>query len=138
MGGAAGASRRAPATSGSTHPRIRLGHTDRRHHFGPRRAVARRRAEREELEQALARFCGEIPIRLADLGTLLEGDFRHLLAWIGRAFETGRDAHGARHAWSADGGARITLHAPTAERITIATPLGRFESPNYALEVDRS
>jgi uncharacterized protein (TIGR02677 family) len=99
------------------------------------RAVARRRAEREELERALARFGGETPIRLAALGALREGEFRHLLAWIGRAFETGRDATGARHAWSSDGRARITLHAPTAERVTIVTPQGRFESPNYAVEV---
>jgi uncharacterized protein (TIGR02677 family) len=101
------------------------------------RSAARRRAEREELEQALARFAGEAPIRLADVRTLREGDFRHLLAWIGRAFETGRDASGARHAWSADGRARITLYAPTAERVTITTPLGRFESPNYALAVGK-
>jgi len=101
------------------------------------RAAARRRAEREELDAALARFAGEAPIRLADVGGLSEGDFRHLLIWIGRAFETARDATGARHAWSSDGRARITLRAPTAERVTLVTPLGRFESPNYALEVRR-
>jgi uncharacterized protein (TIGR02677 family) len=103
---------------------------------GRERAAARRAAEREELQRALVRFSAETPIRLADVGALREGDFRHLLAWIGRAFETGRDASGARHAWSSDGRARITLHAPTAERVTIATPLGRFDSPNYALQVD--
>jgi uncharacterized protein (TIGR02677 family) len=102
------------------------------------RAMARRQAEREELEQALARFSSATPIRLADVGALREGDFRHLLAWIGRAFETARDAQGARHAWSSDGRARITLHAPTNDRITIITPLGKFDSPNYALEVSRS
>lgn len=103
--------------------------------LGRERAAARRIAEREELAQALARFSGEAPIRLADVGALREGDFRHLLAWIGRAFETGRDPSGARHAWSSDGRARITLHAPTGERVTIATPRGRFESPNYALQI---
>jgi len=101
------------------------------------RARARRHAEREELEQALTRFAGAAPVRLADVGRLHETEFRHLLAWIGRAFETGRDVNGARHAWSSDGRARITLHAPTLERVTIATPLGRFESPNYAVEVSR-
>jgi uncharacterized protein (TIGR02677 family) len=102
------------------------------------RALARRQAEREELEQALARFAStEGPLRLADVGRLREGDFRHLLTWIGRAFETSRDQRGARHAWSSDGRARITLHAPTEERVTIATPLGTFESANYALEVSR-
>ena len=102
------------------------------------RAATRRQAERAELDQALARFSGEAPIRLADVGSLREGDFRHLLAWIGRAFETSRDAAGSRHAWSSDGRARITLHAPTDERITITTPRGTFDSPNYALEVSRS
>lgn len=101
------------------------------------RAAARRRAERQELDQALARFSGEAPIRLSDVGRLREHEFRNLLAWIGRAFETGRDSGGSRHAWSSDGRARITLHAPTAERVTIHTPLGRFETPNYALEVQR-
>jgi uncharacterized protein (TIGR02677 family) len=101
------------------------------------RAADRRRGERAELEQPLARFAADTPIRLADLGALREGDFRHLLAWIGRAFETGRDAAGCRHAYSSDGRARITLHAPTTERITIATPLGRFDCPNYALQVTR-
>lgn len=102
------------------------------------RAAARRQAEREELEQALARFASAAgPLRLADVGGLAEGDFRHLLIWISRAFESGRDGAGSRHAWSSDGRARITLHAPTAERITIATPIGTFESANYALEVTR-
>jgi len=103
-----------------------------------RRAAARRQAERQELEQALARFATSAgPIRLADIGRLREGDFRHLLAWIGRAFESGKDAHGARHAWSSDGRARIALLAPTPDRVTIATPTGTFETPNYALEVTR-
>jgi uncharacterized protein (TIGR02677 family) len=102
------------------------------------RAVERRQAERVQLEQALARFSANAPIRLADVGKLRQGDFRHLLAWIGRAFETGRDEAGSRHAWSSDGRARITLHAPTDERITIATPLGTFDTPNYAVEVSRS
>ncbi len=101
------------------------------------RAAARRRAERSELEAAMTRFAGEAPIRLGDVGALREGDFRHLLAWIGRAFETPRDVTGARHAWSSDGRARIILHAPTRERVRIVTPLGSFESPNYAVAVTR-
>jgi uncharacterized protein (TIGR02677 family) len=100
------------------------------------RAAARRLAEREELARALARFSGIEPIRLADVGALTRTDFRHLLAWIGRAFETGRDSNGARHAWFADGRARITLHAATVERVVITTPLGTFDSPNYALQIE--
>jgi uncharacterized protein (TIGR02677 family) len=102
------------------------------------RASARRRAERAELERALTHFGRDAPIRLADVGALREGDFRHLLAWIGRAFEIGLDAAGARHAYSSDGRARITLHAPTDERVSIVTPIGMFDSPNYAIEVSRS
>lgn len=104
---------------------------------GRERAAARRRQEREELERALERFAGEVPIRLADMAALREGEFRHLLAWIGRAFETARDPAGMRHAWSSDGRARITLHGPVGETVTIVTPQGRFESANYAIEVSR-
>ena len=101
------------------------------------RARARRQAERQELDRALERFASADPMRLAEVGTLKESDFRHLLAWIGRAFETGRDQTGCRHAWSSDGRARITLHAPTEERVALITPVGTFESPNYALAVTR-
>src|SRR5207247_9551 len=52
------------------------------------RMLERRRRERAELAAMLDRFRGLGAIRISQLATLGETEFRHLLHWIGRAFET--------------------------------------------------
>jgi hypothetical protein len=83
------------------------------------------------------RFAGLGPVRLSDLATLSESEFRHLLHWIGRAFETPRDAAGMRRADSRDGRARIVLDAPERGRppIVLRVPQGLFTTPDYRIEV---
>jgi hypothetical protein len=98
--------------------------------------LERRRREREELAAMLERFRGLGAIRLSQLATLSETEFRHLLHWIGRAFETPKDAAGARRADSQDGRARIVLHpAEDSELVVVHVPQGRFRTPDYRLEV---
>jgi uncharacterized protein (TIGR02677 family) len=101
------------------------------------RVLERRRGERAELAAMLRRFGGLGAIRLSDLATLSETEFRHLLHWIGRAFETPKDAAGARRADSQDGRARIALQPPAPGRppIVLSVPQGRFTTPDYRLEV---
>jgi uncharacterized protein (TIGR02677 family) len=101
------------------------------------RALERSRRERAELAAMLARFAGLGSVRLSDVGTLSETEFRHLLRWIGRAFETPKDAAGARRADSQDGRARIVLRPPepVRARVELRVPQGRFTTPDYELEV---
>jgi len=95
------------------------------------------RRERAELAAMLERFAGFGAVRLSDLERLSEIEFRHLLHWIGRAFETPKDATGRRHADSQDGRARIVLHSADAGRepIVLHVPQGRFTTPDYRIEV---
>jgi uncharacterized protein (TIGR02677 family) len=95
------------------------------------------RRERAELAAMLERFAGLGPVRLSDLAQLSEVEFGHLLHWIGRAFETPRDAAGSRRADSQDGRARIVLHPAEAARapIVLCVPQGRFTTADYRIEV---
>lgn len=97
------------------------------------------RLERAELEAMLERFAGLGPVRLSDLTRLSEVEFGHLLHWIGRAFETPKDATGRRGADSQDGRARIMLHPAEAGRmpIVLCVPQGRFTTADYRIEVAR-
>jgi hypothetical protein len=99
-----------------------------------------RELERRELDQALANFAGQGRIRLSDIGRLSEVEFRHLLAWLGRALERPTDATGRRQAESVDGLVviRLSEHDAGPDRVALATPLGTFETPDYSLEVERS
>jgi uncharacterized protein (TIGR02677 family) len=101
------------------------------------RVLERCRRERAELAAMLERFAGLGSVRLSDLATLSETEFRHLLRWIGRAFETPRDAAGARRADSQDGRARIVLRPPQPDRppVVLRVPQGRFTTPDYEIEV---
>jgi uncharacterized protein (TIGR02677 family) len=101
------------------------------------RVAERRAAERVELERALERFQGRGAVRLSSIARLDHGDFRHLLGWIGRAFEAPAGDDGTRRAAAHGGRARIVLRAPRADvpRVVLQTPHGRFETADYALEV---
>ncbi len=97
----------------------------------------RRERERREFAQVLRRFAGVGAIRLSDLKHLDETEFAHLLGWLGRALEAGTDASGRLHAESSDGSTVIALKAPESleQTVVLSTPLGRFHTPNYELEV---
>jgi uncharacterized protein (TIGR02677 family) len=101
------------------------------------RVLERCRRERAELAAMLERFGGLGPVRLSDLATLSETEFGHLLRWIGRAFETPKDAAGARRADSQDGRARIALRPPEPGRspVVLHVPQGRFTTADYEIEV---
>jgi uncharacterized protein (TIGR02677 family) len=98
-----------------------------------------RAVEREELEQALATFTGKPQVRLSDVVRLSEVEFRHLLAWLGRALE--RPAkNGQRRAESVDGLLVISLFDPAGEYglVSLRTPVGTFMTPDYVLDVERT
>jgi uncharacterized protein (TIGR02677 family) len=101
---------------------------------------SRRERERRELAAALRRFAGQGAVRLSDIKRLDDTEFAHLLAWLGRALETGKDSHGRLRAESSDGSAAITLTAPasTDPRVVLETPRGWFHGPDYELEVQRA
>lgn len=103
------------------------------------RALLRKRArrEREEFNALLGRLSGRGQVRLSALAGLGEGEFRHLLGWIGSAFETPASPSGVRRAESRDGRAEVLLHAPgrDAPRVQLRVPQGRFDAPDYVLEV---
>jgi uncharacterized protein (TIGR02677 family) len=97
----------------------------------------RREQERRELRSVLQRFSGRGAMRLSDIGDLDETAFSHLLGWLGRALEAGESADGELKAESTDGLASITLRPPVdrERRVTLETPRGRFQTPDYRLEV---
>jgi hypothetical protein len=105
---------------------------------GRRRFEERRRAEHRELAELLARLSTHGPIRLSSLARVNESEFRHLLAWIGRAYESPAGADGRRRAGSTDGRATIALREPAdphRDRTRLSTPHGTLELPDFELDV---
>lgn len=105
---------------------------------GRRRFDERRRAEHRELAALLARLSANGPVKLSDLAHVNDEEFRHLLAWIGRAYESPAGADGARRASSTDGRATIMLREPRdpqRERTRLNAPHGTLELPDFELEV---
>jgi uncharacterized protein (TIGR02677 family) len=97
----------------------------------------RRARERQELARAVRRFAGKGAVRLSDIKRLDETEFSHLLNWLGRALEAGRDDSGRLQAESSDGSASITLATPSSPEpsVVLDTPRGRFHTPDYELEI---
>lgn len=105
---------------------------------GRRRWHERRREERRELDQLLARMRERGPITLSALESVDAHEFRHLLAWIGRAYEAPSGTDGARWANSTDGRSTIVLRAPAdplRKRARLRAPHGRLDLPDFSLEV---
>lgn len=105
---------------------------------GRRRFEQRRRAEHRELAELLARLSTGGPIRLSELRRVNHSEFRHLLAWIGRAYESPAADDGARRASSTDGRATIALREPRdphGERTRLTAPHGTLELPDFELQV---
>lgn len=105
---------------------------------GRRRFEERRRAERRELAELLARLSAGGPIKVSSLGRVNAHEFRHLLAWIGRAYESPAGPDGVRRASSMDGRATIALREPEdrhRERAKLHAPHGALDLPDFELEV---
>jgi hypothetical protein len=105
---------------------------------GRQRFEERRRAEYRELSELLARLSSGGAIRLSQLLEVNRSEFRHLLAWIGRAYESPAGADGRRRAHSTDGRATIALREPAdprRQRTKLHAPHGTLELPDFELEV---
>jgi uncharacterized protein (TIGR02677 family) len=105
---------------------------------GRKRFEERRRAEHRELAELLARLCTGTRIKLSALTQVNHGEFRHLLAWIGRAYESPPGPDGGRRAQSTDGRATIVLREPRdpfRERTRLTAPHGTLDLPDFELEV---
>ena len=78
------------------------------------------------------------PIKVSSLERVNAHEFRHLLAWIGRAYESPPGRDGARRASSTDGRATIALRPPAdpqRERARLRAPHGTLDLPDFELEV---
>jgi uncharacterized protein (TIGR02677 family) len=105
---------------------------------GRQRFQEHRAAERRELEALLARLRAQRQIRISTLQRLEEHELRHLLGWIGRAYETSAGSDGTRRASSMDGRATIVLRPPSdprRERTRLRAPHGTLELPDFSIEV---
>jgi uncharacterized protein (TIGR02677 family) len=105
---------------------------------GRKRFDERRRAEHRELSELLARLSSGGPIKLSSLACVNQSEFRHLLAWIGRAYESPAGTDGARRAHSTDGRATIALREPRdphRERTQLRAPHGTLDLPDFELDV---
>ena len=105
---------------------------------GRKRFEERRRAEHRELAELRARLSSGGPIKLYSLARVNHGEFRHLLAWIGRAYESPAGADGGRRAHSTDGRATIALREPRdphRQRAQLKAPHGTLDLPDFELEV---
>jgi uncharacterized protein (TIGR02677 family) len=105
---------------------------------GRKRFEERRRAEHRELAELLLRLSTGGPIKLSELRQVNHSEFRHLLAWIGRAYESAASVGGIRRASSTDGRAMIVLHEPRdplGERTRLKAPHGTLDLPDFELEV---
>ena len=105
---------------------------------GRRRLEQRRVQERRQLAELLARMSTRGPIRLSTLERVDAHEFRHLLAWIGRAYEAPPGVDGARRAASSDGLATIVLRQPAdpgRDRARLRAPHGTLDLPDFEIEV---
>ena len=105
---------------------------------GRLRFQERREAERRELEALLTRLSARGPIKLSGIERVEANEFRHVLGWLGRAYETPPGTDGARRASSLDGRAAIVLHPPPnpqRERTLLRAPHGTLELPDFHIEV---
>ncbi len=105
-----------------------------------RRFEERRAAERRELDELLARMAARGPIKVSSLERVDAYEFRHLLGWIGRAYESAPGRDGARRASSTDGRATIALRPPAdsrRERARLRAPHGMLDMPDFEIEVLR-
>jgi hypothetical protein len=105
---------------------------------GRRRLEQRRVQERRELDELLARMSARGRIRLSMLKRVDAHEFRHLLAWIGRAYEAPPGPDGARRAGSTDGRATIVLRQPDdpgRDRTRLRAPHGTLDLPDFEIEV---
>lgn len=103
---------------------------------GRRRFAQRRAAEREELRLLIARMRTRGPLRLSSLERVDAHEFAHLLAWIGRAYESPAGADGRRRAASSDGRITIALRAPGGIRRTrLRAPHGTLDLPDFHIEI---
>jgi uncharacterized protein (TIGR02677 family) len=103
-----------------------------------RRFELRRAAERRELDELLARMAARGPIKVSTLQRVDSHEFRHLLGWIGRAYESAPGHDGARRASSTDGRATIALRPPAdpcRERARLYAPHGTLDMPDFEIEV---
>jgi uncharacterized protein (TIGR02677 family) len=105
---------------------------------GRRQLQERRAAERRELDELLARMSARGPIRISALEGVDAHEFRHLLSWIGRAYESPAGADGTRSADSSDGRAAIALRQPAdprRQRAQLCAPHGTLDLPDFEIEV---
>ena len=105
-----------------------------------RRFEERRAAERRELDELLGRMAARGPIKVSSLERVDADEFRHLLGWIGRAYESAPGRDGARRASSTDGRATIALRPPAdsrRERAQLRAPHGTLDMPDFEIEVLR-
>ncbi len=103
-----------------------------------RRFEEHRAAERRELDELLARMSARGPTKLSSLTRVDSREFRHLLGWIGRAYETAAGPDGRRRASSIDGRAAITLRPPkdpSRDRTRLQVPHGTLDLPDFEIEV---
>lgn len=107
---------------------------------GRRRFDERRVAERRELDELLERMAARGPVKVSSLERVDAHEFRHLLGWIGRAYEAAPGRDGARRASSTDGRATIALRPPAdahRERARLRAPHGTLDMPDFEIEVLR-
>ena len=65
-------------------------------------------------------------------------EFRHLLGWIGRAYEAPPGPDGTRRASSTDGRATIAIRQPdepVRQRARLRAPHGTLDLPDFQIEV---
>lgn len=102
------------------------------------RLEERRAEERRQLEEILDRMAARGAIRMSTLERVDAHEFRHLLAWVGRAYETPPGPDGRRRASSTDGRAAIALRPPAdplRERARLRSPHGTLDLPDFVIEV---
>lgn len=99
--------------------------------------AARRRRERAQVEEAMARFAGRGAVRLSDLAELDASEFDQLLALLDEALTAPRADDGSRRARTVDGRLDVVLRPPAGGRawVTLHTPSGRLRCLDYELRV---
>lgn len=101
--------------------------------------AARRKQERETLQNALASLVARGPFELHELGNLSTSQMEVLLSLLDQALRTPRSSTGLRRAKTADGKYRILLTPPQhndGSPVELLTPQGLIRCNDYKLQVE--
>jgi uncharacterized protein (TIGR02677 family) len=100
-----------------------------------RRRQAEAARQRSEVEAAWRALATDGRVRLSTFADLEHATFARLLELLGMALGRAPDRRGRHRATTSDGQLEVVLQPDGGGRAVLHTPLGRFDAPDYVVEI---